>query len=503
MGLFDGILGGGKKKKKGRIRKSKTQAIPKRKPKESAEGANEDLPPEEMEIDTSEVENTTAEPVESPESSGQDSGTESDNVSTVIISPQKRKPPKPGQLIPPPKMGNKPASSVSSRRKRTSIVKKRLGNLLISANVITEQQLEKALSIHEEKGGLLGQILVEIGACNAGNIGAALNKQRTITTVELDKVNFGSDALAMVSRETCERLRLIPFQKIGTLLCVAMSNVLDSNAKNEIRDNTQAKIKPFDASWQEISDAIEKYYTGDEAENIEESNEVTEITGEASSNESNAEDDDLIDLDNLEIELPDEESSEISEISEDGIITIDEVEEAAPADTLPAEDDTVDEVIADPEETVDEIIKISDDVTGDIDEPDAIDLVEDISIEEEQPEVVELAEIDEINTLDEIETPDAAEEIEVVDEIEEVEIIDDLELVEEIEEVEDIDSAPELVSEPEPDEHITEKNLCAIKVPEEYLTSLIEDGSISTQKRWLKNIIAETTIPAEVNFKGR
>jgi hypothetical protein len=97
-------------------------------------------------------------------------------------------------------------------------------------------------------------------ACQPGNVGSALNKQRTITTVEPAQIEFDQDALDMVSRDFCIQNRLIPFEKIGPMLCVAMSNVLDSNARDKIKEKSQAKIKRFDAAWPEIEAAISEHY---------------------------------------------------------------------------------------------------------------------------------------------------------------------------------------------------------------------------------------------------
>lgn len=43
------------------------------------------------------------------------------------------------------------------------IINKQLGELLVERGVIDSRQLEKALSFQKEKGGLIGEILVELG----------------------------------------------------------------------------------------------------------------------------------------------------------------------------------------------------------------------------------------------------------------------------------------------------------------------------------------------------
>lgn len=147
----------------------------------------------------------------------------------------------------------------TGRRIRTSPPNKQIGQLLLAKKSITEEQLNRALKTQSKEGGLLGQILVAQQSCDKGAIGAALKKQLAITTVLLDRVKFDPEAIKLLPRSFCERNRLIPFEKIGNQLCVAMSNVLDAQAKKDVKDLTKFQIKAFDASWQEIQQAIEKY----------------------------------------------------------------------------------------------------------------------------------------------------------------------------------------------------------------------------------------------------
>ncbi len=157
-------------------------------------------------------------------------------------------------------------SDESKRKIRASTKGKEIGAILLKDAKITEEHLDKALEIQRKKGGLLGQILVALGVCSKADIGAALRKQRTITTVVLDKVKFDPEALQTLPRPFCEKNRLIPFEKIGNQICVAMANVLDAQAKNEMKQMTQLQIKSFDASWVEIKAAIEREMGGVEAE---------------------------------------------------------------------------------------------------------------------------------------------------------------------------------------------------------------------------------------------
>ncbi len=155
------------------------------------------------------------------------------------------------------------ARRVSSRRswrKRTSTKSRQLGQLLLKHESIQQRHLDEALDEQQRNGGLLGQILVRLGHCEKADIGRALARQRTITTIDLDDVAFEKEALAMLPRELCAEQRVLPFEKMGNLLCVAMTNVLDATTKTRIRETAKMQVKTFDAAWDQILEHIEKEY---------------------------------------------------------------------------------------------------------------------------------------------------------------------------------------------------------------------------------------------------
>ncbi len=323
----------------------------------------------------------------------------------------------------------KPAApSRSSRKKRVSLKNKQVGALLIKAGDVTEANVKEALAIQAEKGGLLGQILVELGYCTKGEIGKVLKKQRTITTVELTNLHFDPEALELLSRDFCERNRLIPFEKAGNQLCVAMANVLDPQAKTDIKERTQMQVKMFDAPWQEIKAAIDKHLPAEEAE----------VAAPAAAGTKEQEED-------LVIELPDEEIDVISDVEEMPSQTADKVTEPVTADQAeapPAEKaEPAASDAAEPEPvSAEELRKARQERTKEAapEEPAAATGAEEIlEVDEiEETEEVEPVGAGEDQASSAAEAPDQAEavEAEAADQAEAVEPVDAIEEVEEIQE---------------------------------------------------------------------
>lgn len=140
------------------------------------------------------------------------------------------------------------------------IVSKQLGELLLERGVINESQLVKALKIQEEKGGLIGQILVMLGFAKEEEIAQALTVQYGFPYLPLEFYEINTEALKMVPEHVAKQYNLIGIDRIGELLTIAMSNPLNFQAVEDIEMLTKCKVQVFVSTMTDISNAIKKYY---------------------------------------------------------------------------------------------------------------------------------------------------------------------------------------------------------------------------------------------------
>lgn len=166
------------------------------------------------------------------------------------------------------------ANAPTRRSTRFSMRSKQLGQLLLDDEVIQAEHIAKALKIQEKKGGLVGQILREMGCCDDAAIAAALLKQVQVTDVHCEDLAVEPPVIATVSREQCETDKLCPFEVLGSLLCVVMGNPLNRKAINALEDASRLKVKPFKAPWAKIHELIERTYTD---ENVAAAGEAAEV----------------------------------------------------------------------------------------------------------------------------------------------------------------------------------------------------------------------------------
>ena len=136
---------------------------------------------------------------------------------------------------------------------------RRIGELLIAARAVTEKQVAEALEIQRGQAGLLGQILVERGACTAEDVRAALSRQIRFTAVDLGRITPQPEALRLLPGDVCRGFRMLPFEVVGSYLCLAMVNVLNKKAYMEAESITGLKPKGFKTTEDEILAAIDRH----------------------------------------------------------------------------------------------------------------------------------------------------------------------------------------------------------------------------------------------------
>jgi len=144
------------------------------------------------------------------------------------------------------------------------IINKRLGELLIERGIINTRQLEKALAVQLEKGGLVGEILVELGFVKEEDIAQALTAQYGFPYLPLSNYEINPDVVNIVPGRVARQYMLVPIDKIGSNLTLAMSNPLNVQAIEDVELLSGCSVQTFVSTSTDIKKAIEKYYRENE-----------------------------------------------------------------------------------------------------------------------------------------------------------------------------------------------------------------------------------------------
>jgi len=137
--------------------------------------------------------------------------------------------------------------------------RRRLGDLLVDAKVITEEQLQDALS-RKESGERLGDVLIRDHLVTEQTLIEVLEFQLGIPHVSLGQFPIDPDIIQLVPKEIAKRYLLVPLRKEKNKLFIAMADPMDYFAIEEVRMLTGFKVEPCIATKQDIYKTISKYY---------------------------------------------------------------------------------------------------------------------------------------------------------------------------------------------------------------------------------------------------
>jgi type IV pilus assembly protein PilB len=140
------------------------------------------------------------------------------------------------------------------------IINKQLGELLIERGFITQEQLDKAVALQKERRGLIGEILVELGFAKDEDIAQALTAQYGFPYLPLSNYEINPEITKVVPARVARQYLLIPIDKIGNNLTIAMSNPLNIQAVEDVELLSGCSVQSFVATSSDIKKAIEKYY---------------------------------------------------------------------------------------------------------------------------------------------------------------------------------------------------------------------------------------------------
>jgi len=140
------------------------------------------------------------------------------------------------------------------------IIHKQLGELLIERGIINRHQLETGLDLQKKKGGLIGEALVELGFAREEDIAQALTAQYGFPYLPLSNYEVDAEVIKLVPSRVAEQYQLIPIDRIGNNLTLAMSNPLNVQAIEDIEMLSGCSVQTFVSTATDIKSAIKKYY---------------------------------------------------------------------------------------------------------------------------------------------------------------------------------------------------------------------------------------------------
>jgi len=136
----------------------------------------------------------------------------------------------------------------------------RLGELLVRENLINLTQLKQAQGEQRKSGERLGFTLTKLGMVGERDLNEFMSRYYRVPSFNLDEFEIDDDVLKLIPRELAQKHQLLPINRAGSTLILAMSDPSNLTAQDEVKFNTGYNIEVVVASEEAIRNAIERYY---------------------------------------------------------------------------------------------------------------------------------------------------------------------------------------------------------------------------------------------------
>ncbi|ABB31627.1 type IV-A pilus assembly ATPase PilB [Geobacter metallireducens RCH3] len=138
----------------------------------------------------------------------------------------------------------------------------RLGELLVRNNVITKEQLAKALEEQKSADGQqrLGSILIKNGLISEPDLTSFLSKQYGVPSINLSEFEAEQAVVKIIPADVAQKYQIVPVNRAGSTLIIAMADPSNIFAIDDIKFMTGYNVEVVVASESAIKAAIDKYY---------------------------------------------------------------------------------------------------------------------------------------------------------------------------------------------------------------------------------------------------
>ncbi|APG28915.1 type IV-A pilus assembly ATPase PilB [Syntrophotalea acetylenivorans] len=136
----------------------------------------------------------------------------------------------------------------------------RLGELLVRNELISDQQLHDALEDQKAQGGRLGSSLIKLGFVKEEELSAFLSKQYGVPSINLSEFEIDADVIRQIPPEVAQKYQIVPVNRAGSTLIVAMNDPSNIFAIDDIKFMTGFNVEVVVATESSIKTAIDQYY---------------------------------------------------------------------------------------------------------------------------------------------------------------------------------------------------------------------------------------------------
>lgn len=145
----------------------------------------------------------------------------------------------------------------------------RIGDMLLEAGVITEQELQRGLELQKGSGRKLGETLVDEGIVNDEVFAKLLAEQLGMEMVDASNIMIPENVLSLVPQHMLRSKKVLPYAidpDNMNVLHVAMADPMDFSAMDDISIITNLQVEPSIATQHSIMLALDRLYGGSDVD---------------------------------------------------------------------------------------------------------------------------------------------------------------------------------------------------------------------------------------------
>ncbi|MEW6379535.1 MAG: type IV-A pilus assembly ATPase PilB [bacterium] len=139
-------------------------------------------------------------------------------------------------------------------------MKERLGELLLKAKMISEEQLQQGLEEQKKSGGRLGFNLIKLGFLKEEDILWFLSKQYGVPTINLNSFEIDEEVVKLIPQDLAKKYSCIPVSLMSSILTLAMVDPSNVFAIDDIKFLTGYSVETVVTSESSFKRAFDRYY---------------------------------------------------------------------------------------------------------------------------------------------------------------------------------------------------------------------------------------------------
>ncbi len=137
---------------------------------------------------------------------------------------------------------------------------KKIGEMLVEKNIITNKQLEIALDQQRQKGGYLCQHLIKLGFASDVDITMCLANKLGMPYISLENFEIPKKAIDSIPLKLIITYCFIPVEKTNDSITIAVSDPMNYGIVETLIQILHCRVNVFIGTYREIKNAIKQYY---------------------------------------------------------------------------------------------------------------------------------------------------------------------------------------------------------------------------------------------------